>query len=595
MDCKEKALSNDVYDFITDFPFDRLNLQLSLCYTNIENLYNIVYYGGSPSEPGRNYYYYQNIPKLYGLMQGTEENKRYTGHLEMQQNQPRATQTIFDPNNLIASGITQVQRPPLSLTGRGCIICFIDTGIDYTQPAFRDENGNSRILAIWDQTIQEGTPPEGFLFGTEYKRADIDRALQAEDPYSIVPSRDENGHGSAMAGVAAGSNVRTGNFYLGAAPEADIVVVKLKECKPYLRQFWLVQDDVPAYQENDIMLAVKYADSLAVPFRRPVVICLGLGTNTGDHNGSSALSRYMNSIAIKRSRAVVVCGGNEGNAAHHFHGGLEQGGGRLTAAQVGARTGIQTAEVRVAEGVSGFALEMWGNLPDVLNVSIRTPGGETVPEIRLNLRQSVTYDFIYERSKVTVDSFLVEATSGEQLLLFRIQAPTPGIWTFQVSATGNTYNGEFDMWLPIREFLSNDTYFLSPTPYTTLTEPAMAQDVLSISTYNAENNSFYIESGRGFSRDGRIRPDLAAPGVNVSTIFGRSTGSSLAAAITAGAVAQFMQWAVVEDNNEFAEGREIKSFLIRGASRDAALSYPNREWGYGRLNLEQTFEVMANL
>ncbi len=568
MDCKEKALSNDVYDFITDFPFDRLNLQQGLCYTNIEDLYNIVYYGGSPTEPQTNYYYYQNIPKLYGLMQ-LQENRM-----------------MFDPSSLIASGITQVQRPPLQLTGRGTIVCIIDTGIDYTHPAFRDENGNSRILAIWDQTIQEGNPPEGFLFGTEYPREEINRALQAEDPYSVVPTRDDNGHGSAMAGVAAGSNVRTGNFYLGAAPEADIVIVKLKESKPYLRSFWRVPEGVSAYQENDIMLAVKYADSFAVPFLRPVIICLGLGTNLGDHSGSSALSRYLSSIAIKRSRAVVVCGGNEGNASHHYRGVLNQNG---------QENGVSTVEVRVGDGVSGFSLELWGNLPDVFNVSVRTPGGETVPEIRLNIRQSVTYDFIYERSRVTVDSFPVEASSGEQLILLRIQDPTQGIWSFQVSAVGDIHNGAFDMWLPISEFLSNDVYFLSPTPYTTMTEPGMAADVISVSTYNAENDSFYIESGRGYSRDGRIRPDLAAPGVNVSTISGRDTGSSLAAAITAGAVAQFMQWAVVENNNEFAESREIRSALIRGASREQGVSYPNREWGYGRLNLEGTFETMANV
>lgn len=566
MDCKEKVLSNETFDYITDFPISRLNPPQTLCYANIENLYNIVYYGGSFSEPGRNYYYYHNIPKLYGLMES-----------------PGSAQVVFEPGSLIASGITQVQRPPLSLTGRGCVFCCIDTGIDWTQPAFRDENGGSRILAIWDQTIQEGAPPEGFLYGTEYRREEINRALQADDPYAIVPSRDENGHGTAMAGVAAGSNVRTGNVYLGAAPEADIVVVKLKECKPYLREFWMVKDNVPAYQENDIMLAVKYADSFAVAFSRPVVICLGLGTNMGDHNGSSALSRYLNTISIKRSRAVVVCGGNEGNAAHHFRGRLEQ------------NSAPETVEVRVAEGVSGFSLELWGNLPDVLNVSLRTPGGETVPEVRLNLRQSVTYGFIYERSSVTVDSFLVEASSGEQLLLFRIQTPTPGIWTFQVRAAGNTYNGEFDMWLPIREFTSGEVAFLRPTPYTTLTEPSIASDILCISAYNAENNSFYIESGRGFARNGSIEPELAAPGVNVSTIFGKRTGSSLAAAITAGAVTQFFQWAVVERNDEYAEGREIKSFLIRGASQDAGAAYPNREFGYGRLNLEATFEVLAGL
>lgn len=573
MDCKEKALSNEAYDFITDFPFDRLNLREMLCYTNIEDLYNVVYYGGTPSEPGRNYYYYQNIPKLYGLMGGNE--------LRMSQTPPTMT---FDPTNLIASGITQVQRPPLSLTGRGSIICIIDTGIDYTNPAFRDENGNSRILAIWDQTIQDGAPPEGFLFGTEYRREEIDRALRAEEPYSVVPSRDNNGHGSAMAGVAAGSNVRTGNFYLGAAPEADIVVVKLKESKPYLRQFWLVPEGVPAYQENDIMLAVKYADSFAVPFLRPIVICLGIGTNIGDHSGSSVLSRYLSAVALKRSRAVVVAGGNEGNAAHHYHGDLR-----------GEGNNPQVVEVRVGDGVSGFSLEMWGNLPDVINVSIRTPGGETVPEIRLNIRQSVTFDFVYERSRVTVDSFLVEASSGEQLLLFRVQAPTPGIWTFRVSSTGEVHNGEFDMWLPIKEFVSGEVYFLNPTPYITLTEPAMAADILSVSSYNAENDSFYIESGRGFDRSGGIRPDLAAPGVNISTISGRNTGSSLAAAVTAGAVSQFMQWAVVENNNEFASGREIKSYFIRGAVREPGVTYPNREWGYGRLNLEQTFEVLADV
>ncbi len=570
MDCKEMILSEDVYDFITDFQLDRLNLNQDLCSINVDDQYSIFYYEREklPS-PEVDFFDYQSIPKLYGLMQITENRM------------------AFDPNNLIASGITQVQRPPLELTGRGVVICVIDTGVDYRHPAFLDENGNSRILAIWDQTIQEGTPPEGFLFGTEYTREDINRALRAEDPYSIVPSRDENGHGSAMLGVAAGSRVSTGAQYLGAAPGADIVVVKLKESKQYLRNFYLIPEGVPAYQENDIMLAVKYAESFAIPFVRPVVICLGIGTNMGDHAGSSALSRYLSNIAIKRSRAVVVCGGNEGNASHHYHGDLRDG--------ENGSEGTRDVEVRVGEGSTGFFMEVWGNLPDVINVSVRSPGGETIPPVRLSIRQSVTYGFVYERSRVTIDTILVEASSGEELLLFRVQDPTPGIWTFQVTATGEIHNGRFDMWLPITEFLNTEVYFLNPTPYTTLTEPAMAAEILSVSTYNAENNSFYIESGRGFNREGGIRPDLAAPGVNVSTIYGRNTGSSLAAAIAAGAVAQFMQWAVVENNNEFAGGREIKSYFIRGAARTQGLTYPNREWGYGRLDLEETFNVMTNV
>ena len=410
MDCKEMILSNDVYDIITDFPLDRLELEEPFCYLDAGEGYSIVYVDRTRvSSLEMDFSDYQTIPKLYGLMQVQGGN------------------TQFDPNNLIVSGITQVQRPPLSLTGRDVVMCIIDTGIDYTNPVFLDENGNSRILAIWDQTIQDGTPPEGFGYGSEYRREDINRALRAEDPYTVVPSRDENGHGSAMAAVAAGSNVRMGRPYLGAAPDADIVVVKLKECKDYFRRFYLVPEGVPAYQENDIMLAVKYADSFARLFIRPVVICLGLGTNMGDHAGSSALSRYLNSIAIKRSRAVVIGGGNEGNASHHYYGRFEEG------------ETVRDVEIRVGDNSIGFWLECWGNLPDIITVSIRSPGGEVIEPLRLNLRQSITYDFIYERSQVTVDATLVEASSGDELLLFRVQDPTPGIWTFQVRAIGEIY------------------------------------------------------------------------------------------------------------------------------------------------------------
>ena len=563
---RELILSENAYDIITDYPLEGLLQDGSLCYVPVEGNYNIVYVD-SPGLAQREVTLpdYQNVPKLYGLMQLPPG------------------QATFDPGNLIASGITQVQGPPLNLTGRGVIFCVIDTGIDYTNAAFRDENGNSRILAIWDQTEQAGTPPSGFYYGSEYSREQINAAIRSENPYEIVPTRDELRHGSAMIGVAAGSNVRVGRQHLGAAPEADIVVVKLKQCKEYLRRLYLVPEDVPAYQENDIMLGVKYADSFAEIFARPVVICLGLGTNLGDHTGSSALSRYLDLVALKRSRAVVVTGGNEGNAAHHFEGQLQ------------TQEPSQDVEVRVGENAVGFWLEFWGSLPDTINVSVRTPGGEMLQPVSLGLRQSITYSFVYEKSRVTVSGARVEASSGEQVLLFRISEPTEGIWTFRVQAVGRIFNGKFHAWLPITEFLNTQVYFLSPTPYVTLTEPSMASEILSVTTYNGENDSFYIESGRGFDRRGAVRPDLAAPGVNVSTIYGRSTGGSLSAAIAAGAAAQFMQWAIVDGNDIFVNGRQLKTFLIRGADRDAFLTYPNREWGYGRLNLEQSFRVLTEM
>ena len=182
-------------------------------------------------------------------------------------------------------------------------------GIDYTNEAFIDANGESRILAIWDQTVQDGMAPEGFYFGSEYTREDINRALASTEPQTIVPTTDPLRHGTVMAGIAAGSAVGGGSRYLGAAPEADIVVVKLKEAKQYLREYYFVPEEVPAYQENDIMLGIAYANRFAIDFQRPVVICLGIGTNMGDHAGNSFLGRYMNDIALQRNRAIVVLRG----------------------------------------------------------------------------------------------------------------------------------------------------------------------------------------------------------------------------------------------------------------------------------------------
>ncbi len=563
VDCTSRILSNDYYDMIIDFPQTFGQDDADICHANIDDFYNILYVNRMKLLNSSAYYYeYRTLPMLYGLMQ--------TGD--------------FDPSSLIASGITQVQREPLGLTGRGVVVCIIDTGIDFTDRIFQNSDGSSRILAIWDQTIQTGAPPAGFQYGTEYTRETINEALQFDDPFSVVPSRDEIGHGTAMAGVAAGSD---GVSYQGAAPDADIVVVKLKECKQYLRDFYLIPQDVPAYQENDIMLAVQYADSFAETFQRPVVICLGLGTNYGDHAGSSALSRYLGAIAVRRSRAVVVAGGNEGNARHHYQGNLDNRDRKAA--------NTESVEVRVEQGAFGFVLELWGNLPDIFTVSVRSPGGETITPVQLGVRGSITYGFVYEKSQVSISGVLVEPASGEELILLRVQDPTPGIWTFRVEAVGEIHNGEFHFWLPISQFLSAPVYFLESTPYITLTDPAMALDVISVSTYDAANNSFYIDSGRGFSRTGAIRPDFAAPGVSISTVRGRESGSSLAAAITAGAVAQFMQWAVVEGNNRLVESREIKNYFIRGASRSFDMTYPNREWGYGRLNISGTFEAISGV
>ncbi len=561
MTCQEKILSEEYGELIFDFTSDyakRLQ-QENVCFTPVDDRYNIFYVRQQEIERYQgSLYLYQYLPKVYGLM--AEE---------------------FDPISLESAGILAAQRPPLSLTGEGVVLAFIDTGIRFADNVFRDESGQSRIIGLWDQTLQSGTPPEGFQYGSYYTKADMDAALRSENPYAEIPSYDTNGHGTAMVGTAAGS---LSPSFRGAAPRADIVVVKLREAKRPLRNFYNIPEDVPAYAETDIMLGIKFAESFAETFERPVVICLGIGSNSGNHGLGSILAQYLNSLAQKRSRAVVLTTGNEGNAAHHFSGYVPEG-----------EESYETVEIRVGEGEQGFLMEMWGKVPDVLFASIRTPGGEVVPRFRLTAEESQTFSFIYERTRIIIDSILVEPNTGEELITFRFDAPTPGVWNIRVYNLGPDRSRQFHLWLPVTQFLRRETYFLRPDPYTTLTDPSMTFRAVTVSSYNDANNSFYENSGRGFLSNGLIKPDVAAPGVNVSTPVGKVTGGSMAAAIAAGGAAQFMEWAVVRFNSPSAGSQEIKNYLIRGAERNSSYTYPNREWGYGRLDIDGTFTMLSQI
>ncbi len=196
-----------------------------------------------------------------------------------------------------------------------------------------------------------------------------------------------------------------------------------------------------------------------------------------------------------------------------------------------------------------------------------------------------------------MSNLIVERDAGEQLIFFRFVKPTPGIWNLQVYPEEGEQRGRgiFHMWLPITDFLETSVTFLSPSPDVTLTEPSNAERIITISTYDGASGSWFPQSGRGFTKSGNIKPDLAAPGVQVSTALGTYTGSSMAAAIAAGCVAQFLEWAVVEGKTPTVESRAIKSFLIRGADRTENIVYPDNRWGFGKLNISGTFEVLARL
>ncbi len=496
--CKEKILSEDYYDIIMNYLVPREGEATDYyCLKYVEERLGILYIPSKGLPPlSLNEYNYRLTPKLYALVQAGEEQYY---------------------RSLNASNILAVQNPPLDLKGRDCLLCFMDTGIDYMDDAFRFSDGTTKILSIWDQTIQEGEAPEGYSYGTQYSSEDINRALESDSPYTIVPSRDENGHGTMMAKLA-----------IAAAPNAKIVMVKLKEAKQNLKDFYIIREGALAYSETDMLLAAKYLDSFAIEYRRPIVICIGLGTNMGDHSGHSVLDMYLNQIAEKRSRAVVIAAGNEGNARHHYYGDFVNQSKFSIPDLYGTGQGCNyynEVEIKVGEGENGFITELWVGKPNIVTVSVRSPGGELLPRVPILNGSSDAYHFIYENTDVQVEYRLIEEGIGDELIFIRFVNPSPGIWTIGVYRNDNAgYSTEnnmvwgtwiYHMWLPITGFISEDTYFLESNPTVTITEPSTAESPMGVATYNDLNNSLYINSGRGYTMNRQIKPDFVAPGVCV--------------------------------------------------------------------------------
>lgn len=574
MDCRDKIVSEDYYDLLVDYNIllDYLSVEdADFCYHQVDEDLFVVYAGREEiPEYSISALKYETIPKCYGLML-----EPGIGGIAAMQN--------FNYEPLIKSGILEANDEPLSLTGSGVVIAFIDTGIRFDLDIFKNSDGTSRILAIWDQTIQSGEPPEGFLYGSEYTQEMMNTAINSEQPYEIVPSKDEIGHGTKMASVAAGSVLSANLTFRGAAPDASIVVVKLKPAKQTLKEFYVIPPEAVCYSETDIILAIQYVSKFRKIFRQPLVICLGIGSTMGDHAGNSIFSYFLDDIARRKNLALIISGGNEGNAAGHFLGRTVRQGGE----------NYQDVELKVGENEFGFSLFLWGEIPQIFTVELRSPDGEVLPRINYRIGQISTYRFLYSASVVSVEYVLAERASGQQLIFMKFEKPLSGIWTIRVYAESDESEAQFHMWLPIEGFLRADTYFLTPTPYTTLTEPSYTKNGFAVSAYDSSNNSFYLRSGRGYSRIGELVPTLAAPGVDISTALGTDSGSSLAAAILSGAVADFMQWAVIEQNDLGVNTISIRNYFIRGANRENNLTYPNREWGYGSLDLAGIFRALT--
>lgn len=555
MDCEEAVYSNDYYDFIMEYILEPRGTPVNSCVQKLDENYDIIYIPreGNPPLNIKNYSY-NAIPACYAPM---------------------------DESALEVSGILRLQnQPTLGLKGQGVLIGFLDSGIDYESQVFRNSDGSTRIAAIWDQTDRSGTPPGGFIYGSEYQDEKINRALNCENPREVVPVTDEEGHGTYVASVAAGSEIPEKNFS-GAAPYAKIAMVKLKPAKEYLRDFYFINPDATAYQENDIMAGVKYLSLLAQERHMPLVICVGLGTDLGGHTGTSPLSTMLNFAALQREQAVVIAAGNEGNSRHHYLGELAED------------ETVQNVEINVGAGVQGFYVEMWAQAPQRFLVDIISPTGERMPSEYI-LSGGREYSFLFEDTKVSVDYRILGILDGSQVIYIRFSKPTQGLWNIRVYQEGEI-GKFFHMWLPLEEFLTGEVFFVRSNPDTTITVPSGAVVPMSVGAYDVRDNSIYLRSGRGFAANGTIKPNFVAPGVEVfgaapRDMFVTRSGTSAASAVTAGAVALMMEWGIVRGNYSAISGIDIKNMLIRSAERDPKRVYPDRAYGWGRLNLYRTFE-----
>lgn len=554
MECEEAVYSNDYYDFIMEYVLQGRPV-IKDCTQKINDIFEVAYLSrNSNLLLNIQNYEYTSIPKCY---------------------------TLLDESALEASGILRIQnQPALSLKGQGVLIGFLDTGINYENPVFRSSDGSTRVAAVWDQTDRSGTPPEGFIYGSEYTSAQINEALQSGNPREIVPVTDPDGHGTFMASVAAGTQIPEEEF-IGAAPYAKIAMVKLKPAKEYLREFFFIPKNAEAFQENDIMAGLEYLDRLARRLHMPMVVCFGLGTNMGSHTGVSHLASMLNAMALRVGRAIVTAAGNEGNERHHYFGRMEEG------------QSYQNVEISVGERVEGFAVELWARAPQRFIVEIISPTGERMPSEYI-LSGGREYRFLFENTSVTVDYRITGILDGAQVIYMRFENPSQGLWNIRVFPEADMAS-VFNMWLPMKELLSGEVFFVRSNPDTTVTVPATTIVPISVGAYDVRDNSIYLRSGRGFTPNGLVKPDLVAPGVGVfgagqRNQFTTRDGTSVAAAVTSGAVALVLEWGIVRGNYTTITNNEIKNVLIRGAARDSKRTYPDKAFGWGRLDLYQAFE-----
>ena len=468
-----------------------------------------------------------------------------------------------------ASCITPVQNVPLSLSGEGVLLAVIDSGIDYANPVFRNADGTTRIRALWDQTIS-GNAPKGYQIGTEYTKERINEALRQDnfaERLAIVPSQDFSGHGTAVAGIAAGNS----EAYQGVAFNSELLVVKLGTPR---------EDGFP--RTTELMQAIDYVVKKSLEYGMPVAINLSFGNTYGPHDGSGLLERFIESVSDMGRSVICIGTGNEGSGAGHTSGRL------IEEEEMSIQLAVQDNEPTVN-------VQIWKAYYDLVDITLISPSGVRIGPIQ---EQLGSQRFVVGNTRILLYYGEPSPLSIDQEIFIdflpRNTYIDSGVWRI-VLTPREIVNGDYALWLPTQGVLNPGTGFLFPTEERTLTIPATAYRTIGVGAYNARTFSYADFSGRGPAGPGRrAKPDIVAPGVDILApvpggSFMELSGTSFATPFATGGAALLMEWGIVRRNDPFLYGEKVKAYFQRGARPFPGITeYPSPLVGYGALCVEDS-------
>ena len=464
------------------------------------------------------------------------------------------------------SCIRTVQTGRDGLTGKGILIGIVDSGVDYYHTDFRNADGSSRILRLWDQSIP-GKPPQGYVTGTEYTKEEIDEALALGENQGrrLVPSVDYSGHGTSVLGIAAGNGRASDGVNQGVAYESDLIVVKMGIPR---------ENSFP--RTTELIQGIDYLVRQSLSLGRPIAINISFGNNYGSHQGDSLLETYISNVANVGRSVICVGSGNNGNDRIHTAGRLQQGQSEIVEMSIGA---YETT----------LNLQLWKAYADEMEIFLETPAGENLPVLSEKIaiqryRAGETELLIYYGKpgpfQVTQEIYFDFIPRGTYL--------TPGVWKIHLRGR-RIKEGNYNLWLPGGNVLNTVTGFYRPVAAETLTIPSTAAKVITVGAYDSRLNAYADFSGRGGENLSYPKPDLVAPGVDIlAPSVGGSytgvTGTSFATPFVTGSAALMMEWGITRRNDPFLWGEKVKAYLRRGARPLPGFDrYPNESVGWGIL------------